>query len=133
MCLRHTRLVGAFDPNSKSESDTGIFGLRCDEHSAAVVLLPVPWEVTTSYGGWTSQGPTSILRASHQVDVYDDEIRNPYEAGITMLAECEKIQQSNRECKALAEKMRLDGDAHLTDRHQILALINKASAELNTL
>jgi agmatinase len=30
------------------------------------VLVPVPWEVTTSYGGGTARGPRAIFDASFQ-------------------------------------------------------------------
>ena len=48
------------------------------EHSAwetsQVVVLPVPYELTTSYGQGTRQGPRALLHASHQVELYDREL-----------------------------------------------------------
>ena len=38
-----------------------------------VVLLPVPYEHTVSYGGGTRNGPGAILNASHYVEFYDEE------------------------------------------------------------
>ena len=43
------------------------------EHSQ-VVVLPVPYELTTSYGQGTRQGPRAILHASQQVELYDREL-----------------------------------------------------------
>lgn len=43
------------------------------EHSAALIL-PVPYEATTSYGGGTKEGPQAILKASAQVELYDAEL-----------------------------------------------------------
>ena len=47
------------------------------EHSARdtsrVVLLPVPYEQTTSYGQGTRNGPRALLLASQQVELYDRE------------------------------------------------------------
>lgn len=47
------------------------------EHSAfetsAVRLLPVPYELTTSYGQGTRQGPRALIEASQQVELYDRE------------------------------------------------------------
>jgi agmatinase len=34
-------------------------------------VLPVPWERTVSYGGGTALGPSAILRASWQLEVWD--------------------------------------------------------------
>ncbi|MEK9505032.1 agmatinase [Gaopeijia maritima] len=40
---------------------------------AAAVILPVPWEATTSYGGGTRRGPGAILEASRYIELYDQE------------------------------------------------------------
>ncbi len=42
--------------------------------SSAIVILPAPYEHTVSYGGGTRRGPKAILRASHYVEFYDDEL-----------------------------------------------------------
>ncbi|HET6514595.1 MAG TPA: agmatinase [Thermodesulfovibrionales bacterium] len=39
-----------------------------------VVILPVPYEHTTSYGKGTASGPVSVLAASGQVELYDEEL-----------------------------------------------------------
>ena len=38
-----------------------------------IVILPVPYEHTVSYGGGTQHGPEAILDASHYVEFYDEE------------------------------------------------------------
>lgn len=38
-----------------------------------VVILPIPYEATVSYGGGTARGPEAILKASHYVEFYDEE------------------------------------------------------------
>lgn len=54
--------------------------------SARVVVLPVPFERTTSYGKGTVAGPAAILAASQQVDLYDEELESePYQIGIATL------------------------------------------------
>lgn len=51
--------------------------------AAGVAVLPVPYEATVSYGGGTAQGPGAILRASTQVELYDEQLdREPFKAGI---------------------------------------------------
>jgi agmatinase len=48
-----------------------------DEHSefarAAVLVLPIPFEATVSYGSGTGDGPAAIVEASQQVELYDRE------------------------------------------------------------
>ncbi len=53
---------------------------------ARAVVLPVPYESTTSYGGGTREGPRAILEASRYIELYDQELdAEPYEAGIATL------------------------------------------------
>jgi len=57
-----------------------------DFASSRVVILPVPYEATTSYGGGTSRGPGAILDASRYIELYDQELDSePYEVGIATL------------------------------------------------
>jgi agmatinase len=48
-----------------------------DEYSsferAGVLILPIPFEATVSYGGGTQAGPAAIIAASQQVELYDRE------------------------------------------------------------
>ncbi len=41
---------------------------------ADAVVLPVPYEATTSFGGGTRRGPRAILDASRYVELYDREL-----------------------------------------------------------
>lgn len=49
-----------------------------DEYSnyenSLIAILPVPYEMTTSYGKGTSKGPKAILNASHYVEFFDEEL-----------------------------------------------------------
>jgi agmatinase len=73
-----------FDPSSAALHE-GIYGLPSTLEQSAVVLVPVPWEATVSYGAGTADGPSAILKSSRQVDLLDRETGRPYEAGIAML------------------------------------------------
>jgi len=42
--------------------------------NSKIVMLPVPYEQTTSYGKGTAKGPKAILNASHYVEVFDEEM-----------------------------------------------------------
>ena len=76
--------VPAFDPSGPSLPG-GIFGLPHSPEDAAVVLVPVAWEATTSYRRGTAAAPEAIVRASAQVDLHDLECGEPFSAGIAML------------------------------------------------
>ncbi len=45
-----------------------------DYKNSKIVLLPVPFEDTTSYGKGTATGPKAILDASHYVEFFDEEL-----------------------------------------------------------
>ncbi|MBL8914799.1 MAG: arginase family protein, partial [Archangium sp.] len=92
----------AFDPNAASQPDSGVFGLPYTPDEARVVLIPVPFEATTSYGGGTVDGPNAILEASKQVDLFDLDTGRPYEKGIAMLDEPGDVRAWNDEAKKLA-------------------------------
>jgi agmatinase len=94
-----------FDPNAAAAKNSGIFGLPFTAAEAKMVIIPVPWEVTTSYGGGTSQGPQSVFHASMQVDLYDFELGNFYEAGIAMLDESADVRQWNKQGRKAAQKI----------------------------
>ncbi len=108
----------SFDPNAAAPADSGVFGLDDSPETAKVVLIPVPWDATTSYRAGTAQGPLAILEASRQVDLYDVETGTPYKAKIAMLPESPEIQAWNVEARACAVPVieaggRINGNADL--------------------
>ncbi len=42
-----------------------------------MIVIPVPFEATTSYGGGDLGGPAAVLEASKQVDLFDHETGRP--------------------------------------------------------
>ena len=51
--------------------------------NAKVVILPIPFEATTTYRRGCENGPDAILDASQQVEYYDEELdRELWEVGI---------------------------------------------------
>lgn len=122
----------AFDPGAAAIGG-GIYGLPHTPDEARVVLLPVPWEPTTSYGRGAARGPAAILHASRQIDLFDLQTGRPYEAGIAMLEVDPDIVKWNAEACAAAEPIIaaggvVEGDADLTAR---LERVNVLSALLN--
>ncbi len=51
----------------------GLPAEHAEPDRSGVVVLPVPYELTTSYGQGTRNGPQALLVASQQVEVYDRE------------------------------------------------------------
>lgn len=124
-----------FDPNAISVPNGNYFALPHIPEDSKLVLLSVPWDVTTSYGGGASLAPDAIIDASAQVDLYDYHCKNSYEQGIGTLPIEENIIETSellrRDAKkvidALAEGVEPDSES-ITKRTK---KINKASDEIN--
>ncbi len=121
-----------FDPNAPAQPGSGVFGLPHGEEDALVVLVPVPWEATTSYGGGASEGPRAILEASAQIDLYDLDVEKPYVHGIHMLPEPEGIVAWNGQAKALAERVvEAGGAGDEPELRAAVARVNELSGQVN--
>lgn len=124
------------DPNAKATSKDGIYGLPFKESEAQVVYIPVPWDVTTSYQAGTSKGPGAILAASEQIDFFDLDFVDAYQAGLFMKKESSKIKKLNMEGRALAKKI-IDADDEAMKKNKILqknlAKVNQICEELNSI
>ena len=73
-----------YDPNSVGNPNNNIFGLPTNEDDARLIIVPVPWEVTVSYGAGTARAPEAILKASLQVDLFDPEFPDTWKEGYYM-------------------------------------------------
>lgn len=74
-----------FDPNSVGNPENGLFGLPFNSvEDARLVVLPVPWEVTVSYGFGAARSIEPILKASLQIDLFDPDYQNAWENGYFM-------------------------------------------------
>ncbi len=122
-----------FDPDAASGEGSGIYGLPTMPEEAQVVVVPVPFEATTSYGGGTSEGPAAILEASKQVDLFDRDTGRPYQSGIAMLLPDQQVIDWNSEACELAVPVIeaagvVDGDDVLESN---LARVNEIGDQLN--
>lgn len=105
-----------FDSNGIGQLNDGMFGLPFTLDECETVLIPVPWEVTVSYGGGTANGPQAILDASYQVDLYDPLVKDAWKKGIGMDGISEEVKAKSGQLRQSAERY-------------IDALANGASAE----
>lgn len=53
----------------------GLSVAEAEYQKSPVVVIPAPWEKTTSYMKGTGRGPQAIIEASRQVEFYDAELR----------------------------------------------------------
>jgi len=97
-----------------------IFALEASEKNAQLILLPVPFEATTSYLGGTSKGPENVFEASAQVDLFHKMAPEAYEKGFFMKDISPQIKSWNEEASALAKKSRV-GDAAATKKVNVIS------------
>jgi agmatinase len=107
-----------FDPNALGLDNGNLYGLPSTFKDAEVIVFPVSWDVTVSYGDGTSQAPDLIREESLQVDLFDLEYGNFWEKGIfylksspVILEKCTKFRQYAVEAIKLQEKGRTIADS----------------------
>lgn len=94
-----------FDSSQPGVADESIFGLPFTAEESEIIIIPVPWEVTVSYGAGTSRGPEAILEASLQVDLYHQEFPELWKLGIylDLNEETEKWAENSERYKKLVK------------------------------
>ena len=83
--------------------EAGFLGVSLNPEDSKLVMIPVPWEATTSYGAGTSDGPDVIVAASHQLDMEDAAFGKAFRAGISVLPEDSIIRSLNEKAKEAAQ------------------------------
>lgn len=73
------------DLDAPALADAGLFGLGAAPLDAAVVVIPAPFQATTSYRRGTRGGPAAVLEASLQVDLPDRDFGAALQRGVAML------------------------------------------------
>lgn len=77
-------IIKNFDPSQPGLADATVFGLPFSAAQSEIIVIPVPWEVTVSYGTGASDGPNAILDASFQVDLNHQDFPALWKLGIYM-------------------------------------------------
>jgi agmatinase len=73
-----------FDPNGVGIANGNIFGFPVSLDEAHIVITPIPWDATASYGKGTSDGPKAILDASTQLDFYHPKLDEAWKTKVFM-------------------------------------------------
>ncbi|MFY0594500.1 agmatinase family protein [Roseivirga sp.] len=128
--------IDGFNPNGVGVKGT-LFGLPFNTDNAKVVVIPVPWDVTVSYGSGTAHAPMAILAASSQIDYEIPDIPDAWKLGVAM-AEIPDVWYS------LAKTLRPKAEQYITwlengstsdlesDMKNILDEINRECDQLMT-
>lgn len=119
-----------FDPDAPAEPGSGIYGLTSSPEESKVVVIPVPFEATTSYGSGAAEGPAAVLAASHQVDLFDPVLGEFYREGIAMLDIPTEVEAWNDEAVDLARGLEAEA-LDEEERTKRLQRINALSDQVN--
>jgi len=106
-----------------------------DPATARTVVLPVPYEATTTYGRGTAAGPSAIVAASAQVEWFDEELgAEVVRAGVATLPPVEPAatpEEQMARIRAAAAPVLEDGRLLLSlgGEHTITVALVAAAAE----
>ena len=97
------QLINSFDPSQPGLSDATIFGLPFTAEQSEIIIIPVPWEVTVSYGAGASEGPEAVLDASFQVDLNHQDFPELWKLGMYYSEITDSWKSNSVTYKALAQ------------------------------
>jgi len=98
----------------------GIPQIYSDYKRSKFVILPVPYEQTTTYKGGTREGPQAIISASKQVELFDEELNTePYKVGIYT---SDELEPTSKGAEEMIEKIYKVGRNFLKDNKMIVML-----------
>ncbi len=124
-----------FNHNDFIVPNGNYFGFPYEIDESDIVLIPVPWEVTTCFRSGTSKGPESILEVSPKLDFYDFQVPQAWQTKIATHPFPVDIAEINARLRPMAKEVinNLEKGANITDKENVekLKLINEGSDELN--
>lgn len=122
-----------FDFSAVGVSNGNFFGFPYTIAESSIVLLPVSWDVTTSYGGGAAKGPKAIMDASVQLDFYDFDVPNAPYIGVGTVPLNKNWKRLSKHYRAKAALIidYLETGKVLTD--DLLSLQNEINEASNTL
>lgn len=90
-----------------------------DFDRARIVVLPVPYEGTVSYGHGAADGPRAIIEASRNMELYDEEVgASVYRLGIHTLPELPAIEPPEAMMRQIEQRV-----AELFDTGKFLVML----------
>lgn len=130
--------INTFDPSQPGLADESIFGLPFSAQESEIIIIPVPWEVTVSFGAGASTGPKAILNASFQVDLHHQEFPELWKLGMfldfneqTKLIEDESLVLKNKAQPIIQALESGENIASNSKLNKDLQIINGACLKLN--
>jgi len=92
----------SFNTGGPGLRNGNFIGLPFTAETANIILLPVPWDVTVSYGEGTAYAPQAILDASVQIDPEDYDVHDAWKLGIFWNKSVESVLKIREELRGKA-------------------------------
>jgi len=112
-----------FDPNNSAPEGSGLFALPFTVDDAAIVIVPAPWDASSSQGWKSSAAPDAVYEASKFVELFDPTYSDFYRRGIAMDSFNADIRPLNASAIALQERPQFDSAALTTICERINEII----------
>lgn len=121
------------NPSAVAVKNGNFFGFETSLDKAKLVIVSVPWDVTTSYKDGTSRGPEAILNASYQLDFHSLLLPEAWKLPIATAKTPADWPVQNKKFRALAatyiEFLESGGEVEKNPTMQkVLAEVNAGSA-----
>ncbi|NLJ06890.1 MAG: agmatinase family protein [Sphingobacteriales bacterium] len=123
-----------FNPDAPGVNNGNFFGLPFTAEESKIVLMGIPWDVTTSYRCGTSEGPEAILNASLQVDLYDADFGNIWEKGIATAGINKSLKKKSKSLRETSMRViRLLESGTDMDDPKLFPFVKEVNAASNAL
>ncbi len=119
-----------FNPGGVGQKGS-LFGFPYLLEKADLVIIPVPWEVTASFGKGTANGPNAVLDASSQLDFMIPGLRQPWNFKSVLAEFPDELEKLAAELRVLAEKVIDELESGNSPKLKHLEIINEGSEKLN--
>ena len=120
-----------FVPEYAPDKDAGLFTSETSPDQADIIVIGVPWEPTVSYGRGTSNTPSRIVAASHQLDFFEPFLQRDLSKEVAMLPLNQSWLDANDRATHLAEPIIEAGGRISGELADNLAEINRLGRQIN--
>ncbi|NUM89411.1 MAG: agmatinase family protein [Bdellovibrionales bacterium] len=125
----------SFDPSGFAVHNGNFLGLPWSPEESEIVLLGLPWDVTTSYRDGTSRGPQAVIDASYQLDFSNPFLERGWETRIATLPISRDWLEKNRDLREKASRwisfLEKGGDPSHPEMRKLLDGINEGNEKFH--
>lgn len=128
---RLANVLERMEAGTPPPTGAGLFGASLDPDEASLVIIPVPWDATVSYGAGTANAPAELVLASHQLDLEDGAFVQPFKAGIALLPESQEMVALAKKARPRAEQVIARAASGVVADDPDLRFVNDASRQVD--